>query len=95
MLFCGVDREISSYSINGQLLKKVQEKYSHILVPCVLKDQKGMEYLAYGSEKGEVVLRDTPFLDNPRVFTVAKDAAVTGICLSKDLHFLVCCCSDG
>lgn len=40
-------------------------------------------------------MRDTPFLDNPKVFAVAKDAAVTGISISKDYRFLICCCSDG
>ena len=42
-----------------------------------------------------MIVRDTPFLDNPKVFTAAKEAVVTGIALSKDFKFLICCCSDG
>lgn len=41
------------------------------------------------------MLRDLPFLDNPRKFIVAKDATVTNICVSKDLKYLICSCSDG
>jgi|JI6StandDraft_1071083.scaffolds.fasta_scaffold25204_2 hypothetical protein len=40
-------------------------------------------------------MRDLPFLDMPRKFVVARDATVTSICVSKDLRYLICSCSDG
>ena len=92
-MFCIEERVILSYSVNGQLLKT--EKCLDVSSPCILKYQKGFEYLAYGSENGKIIIRDTPFLDNPKVFTAAKEAIVTGIAISKDYKFLICCCSDG
>ncbi len=41
------------------------------------------------------MIRALPFLDNPKKITVAKDACVNRVCLSKTGKYLVTGCSDG
>ena len=61
----------------------------------MLKDSQGFEFLAYGNEKGETIIRAMPYLDNSHLLAVAKDAIVNKICLSRNGKYLVTGCSDG
>ena len=59
------------------------------------KDAAGVEYVVYGDELGEVIIRTMPFLDNPRKQGVVKDASVNTVCVSKTGKFIISGCSDG
>jgi hypothetical protein len=60
-----------------------------------LRDSLGFEFLTYGNEKGETIIRAMPYLDNPQKLAVAKKAVVNKICPSRNGKFLVTGCSDG
>jgi hypothetical protein len=68
-----------------------------MLSPIILKDSKSFEYLAFGNEKSEIIVKDLPFLKpiTKNIFKVARDACVNKICISKHNRFLVSGCSDG
>ena len=96
VLFSNQEGLIYCYSLNGQLIQRVHEKESEcFLTACLLKDSFGFEYLAYGNEHGETIIRAMPYLDNPKKLTVAKEAVVNRICPSRNGKYLVTGCSDG
>lgn len=96
ILFCNVESIIYCYSINGQLIQRMHEKESEKFIsPVLTRDSLGFEYIAYGNENGETTIRSLPYLDNPRKYIVAKDAAVNKICFSRSGRFVVTGCSDG
>lgn len=73
VLFSNQEGLIYCYSINGQLIQRVHEKETEcFLAATLLKDSYGFEYLSYGNEKGETIIRAMPYLDNPSKLTVAK-----------------------
>lgn len=87
---------IYCYSINGQLIQRVHEKIiDYFLSPILMKDSNGLEHIAYGNEKGRVIFRALPFLDNSSKHIVARDALVNRICISKSGKFIIAGCSDG
>lgn len=99
-MFCNVESTIYSYSLNGQLIARVLDKASqYFLSPIIMKDSKSFEFLAYGNEKSEVVVKNLPFLEQPANISsnlkVARDACVNKISISKYGRFLVSGCSDG
>lgn len=54
-----------------------------------------LEYLAYGNYKGELFIRELPFLTLRKKFTAAKDIPILSILLSRDERYLLCGCGDG
>lgn len=96
LLFCNSEKLIYSYGINGQLIQRVVEKEAaYFLSPIIMKDINSFEYVAYGNERGEVIMRSLPFLENMKRFTVAKDACVNRVSISRNGRYLVAGCSDG
>lgn len=49
----------------------------------------------YGNERGEVIMRELPFLELRKVYIVSVGSPVLSIVVSKDKKFLLCGCSDG
>ena len=89
------DRTLYSYSINGRLLENINDDSIHITSPIVVKDLNFSEILIYGNEKGEIYLRELPFLNIRKKFSVSHGSSVLSIMLSNDRKFLLCGCGDG
>jgi WD40 repeat protein len=95
VFFSNEDRVLYSYSINGRLLESLSDDSIHITSPTILKDLNFLEVLIYGNEKGEVYIRELPFLNIRKKFSVSLGSPVLSILLSKDRKFLLCGCGDG
>ena len=93
--FSNEDRTLYSYSINGRLLENINDDSIHIISPIVVKDLNFSEILIYGNEKGEIYLRELPFLNFRKKFLVSNGSSVLSILLSNDRKFLLCGCGDG
>ena len=89
------DKRLYSYSINGQVLEVIKEEMMSCLSPMLLKDLNKIEYLVYGNLKGEIFIRDLPFLSLRKKFTVAKEIPILSLLLSPDERYLLCGCGDG
>mmetsp|Transcript_11172 Transcript_11172/g.9550 ORF Transcript_11172/g.9550 Transcript_11172/m.9550 type:complete len:269 (-) Transcript_11172:505-1311(-) len=62
LFFSDEDRSLYSYSINGRLLEQLVEESQHMMSPLILKDLNFNEVFVYGNEKGELYMRELPFL---------------------------------
>ncbi len=96
-LLCNEEYTIYCFSINGQLLHRLHEKnMQYFLSPTLARDSHGFEYLFYGHEKGEVVMRSMPYLDRvEEKFIATRDSGINSICIDRAGRFLVAACSDG
>lgn len=77
-VFSTTDRNWLSFSINGQNLKELDEQCAvgqqtavspyhedcaHIVDPKVIQNSYFLERLIYGTEKGQIVIRELPFMN--------------------------------
>ena len=95
IFFSNEDRTLVSYSINGQFLESVTDESIHVLSPHILKDLNSIECLVYGNEKGDIYMRELPFLNLRRRYTGSSGSPVLSILLTKDRRFLLFGCGDG
>jgi len=95
VFFSSEDRTLYSYSINGRLLETSSEDYGHALSPIIIRNLNFMELLVYGNEKGEVFVRELPFLELRKRWEISPRCPVFNIVLSKDSRHLFCGCGDG
>lgn len=54
-----------------------------------------MDLLVYGNEKGEILIRETPFLEVRNRATMAKNQAILSCLSTKDRIYLLTACADG
>jgi len=97
------DKVLYSYSINGKLLSSCSEKegdplrgvseknyqYTMIRSPKVVADSYFNDHLIYGTDKGTVLIRALPYLDNPRHLLVATGFPALTLLTSFDRRFLL------
>eukprot|EP01017_Pseudomicrothorax_dubius_P036438 TRINITY_DN5214_c0_g1_i12.p1 TRINITY_DN5214_c0_g1~~TRINITY_DN5214_c0_g1_i12.p1 ORF type:complete len:200 (+),score=35.76 TRINITY_DN5214_c0_g1_i12:65-664(+) len=95
IFFCPEERVLYSYSINGYLLARVEESHAQVLSPQVTRSAQFMDLLVYGNEKGEVLIREAPFLELHKRGNFSQTHPVLSVMLSKDRRFLLCGCGDG
>lgn len=67
----------------------------HMISPIIIKDSYSLDKLVYGTERGEIVIRSLPFLDQVRRHQVSGDSPVLSIISSPDRRFLLVGCGDG
>ena len=97
------DKILYSYSINGEYLSSWSEKegdplkgvaesnhqYDLIRSPKVISDSYFNDHLIYGTDKGTILIRSLPYLDNPRHLLVATGYSILTLLVSNDRRFLL------
>jgi WD40 repeat protein len=95
LLFTPVDKSLYSFSVNGALLHRTSESSQHIIRPVVLHNLNWKEFLLYGTEKGEIVMRAVSNLLPLRRLSVPQQAPVVSVFVSAELRFLFAACGNG
>jgi len=95
VFFSSQNSTLYSYSINGRFLESIVESSRYVLSGVVLKDLNSLELLVYGNEKGELYVRDLPFLDLKRKFEISPNNPIYSITVSKDRKYIFCGSFDG
>ena len=95
ILFSPDNFTIYSYSVNGAEICKSQERAKFIASPLIVKDSYRKDYLIYGTETGDVVLRNAGTLDTIRRISLSGAAPVLSVMITSDLRFLLVGCADG
>jgi hypothetical protein len=95
LLFTPVESSLYSFSVNGALLHRTKESSQHIIRPVVLHNLNWREFLLYGTEKGEIVMRAVSNLLPLRRFAVPQQAPVVSVFVSAELRFLFAVCGNG
>jgi len=95
VFFSSQNSTLYSYSINGRFLESVVESSRCVLSATILKDLNFLELLVYGNEKGELYVRELPFLDFKRKFDIAANTPIYSISVSKDRKYIFCGLFDG
>ena len=103
VLFSFRDKIFYSYSINGELISSWSEKegdplrwvtdqnlqYDLIRSPKVISDSNFNDHLIYGTDKGTILIRSLPYLDNPRYLIVSSGFSILTLLVSNDRRFLL------
>jgi len=53
------------------------------------------DYLVYGTDTGDIVIRQAGNLDLVKRVSLTAAAPVLSLMLTSDLRFLLACCADG
>jgi WD40 repeat protein len=87
-IFISNKRVFRSYSINGELIKEVEEKeVSKINSPIVFKNMNFFDYLIYGTNKGYIQIRSFPKMELINSIVVNDTCNITTLSLSNDKKF--------
>ena len=86
---------VYTYSVNGAELCRVQDKYRWVSCALVAKDLLKRDYLVYGTDTGDIVIRQAGNLDLVKRVSLTAAAPVLTLMLTSDLRFLLACCADG
>lgn len=57
--------------------------------PKIVSDSKFNDHIIYGTDKGTIMIRSLPYLDNPRYSLVASGHSVLTLLASADRRFLL------
>lgn len=95
ILFGARSSVLYSYSVNGELITKAQERASFVISPIVVRDLNQTEYLIYGTEIGEVVIRVASTFALVKRVTVVNGIPILTLLTTQDLRFLLAGCADG
>eukprot|EP00360_Condylostoma_magnum_P000833 CAMPEP_0168316984 /NCGR_PEP_ID=MMETSP0210-20121227/21505_1 /TAXON_ID=40633 /ORGANISM="Condylostoma magnum, Strain COL2" /LENGTH=101 /DNA_ID=CAMNT_0008309123 /DNA_START=1632 /DNA_END=1934 /DNA_ORIENTATION=- len=86
---------IYSFSVNGVQLKSAVERSMNMICPVVVTDPSQVDFIIYGTEAGDVVIRNCGTLDVVRRFVLRDSAPITSLVITNDLRFLVVGGADG
>lgn len=95
ILFSSEENSLYSFSVNGAPLYKVHERCVFITSPIILRNINCQEYLVYGTETGDIVIRYAGTLEPLRRFSITGGSPVLTLMANKDLRFLLVGCADG
>jgi hypothetical protein len=95
LLFSSEENTLYSYSVNGAFLHKTHERCYHICSPIVVKDHNQQDFLVYGTDIGEIVIRHAGNLQPMRRFWLSGSSPVLTLIATPDLRFLLAGCADG
>lgn len=95
ILFSSALSGIFTYSVNGAELCRVQEKVKLFSSALVITDMQQRDFLIYGCENGEIIIRNAGTLALIRKISLTAAAPVLTIILTSDLKFLLAGCADG
>mmetsp|Transcript_20253 Transcript_20253/g.37790 ORF Transcript_20253/g.37790 Transcript_20253/m.37790 type:complete len:2300 (-) Transcript_20253:736-7635(-) len=93
--FCPSQTSIWSHSVNGGLLMQIHERCSHVISPVLVRNLHWQEFIVYGTEAGEIVIRTVKNLQPLRRLALANCSPVLTLLVSEDLRFLLAGCADG
>mmetsp|Transcript_19775 Transcript_19775/g.36430 ORF Transcript_19775/g.36430 Transcript_19775/m.36430 type:complete len:2240 (+) Transcript_19775:1474-8193(+) len=95
ILFVPTDHSLYSFSVNGTLLHKARENSQHIIRPIVLKDQNWKEYLVYGTDSGDILIRGISNLMPLRRLSLPNSFPILSLFPTQDLRILFAACGYG
>ena len=95
VIFSSALSAIFTYSVNGAELCRVQEKSRFISCAHVVTDFCRKDFLIYGCENGEIIVRTAGTLEMVRRISLVAAAPVLTIMITSDLRFLLAGCADG
>ncbi|CAG9332437.1 unnamed protein product [Blepharisma stoltei] len=95
VLFSSQESCLYSFSINGEPLYRVHERCVHMTSPIILRNLNQQEFLIYGTETGDIVIRYASTLEPLRRFSITGGSPVLTLMANKDLRFLLVGCADG
>lgn len=95
IVFTAGQSTVYTYSVNGAELCRVQDKYKWVSCALVVKNLMKKDFLVYGTDTGEIVIRQTGNLELITRVSLASAAPVLTLMLTSDLRFLLACCADG
>lgn len=93
--FCPSQATIWSHSINGAILCQAHERSAHVISPVLARNLHWQEFVIYGTESGEIVIRTVKNLLPLRRLALANSSPVLTLLVSDDLRFLLAGCADG
>jgi hypothetical protein len=95
ILFTAGQSMVFTYSVNGAELCRVQDKFKWVSSALVVKDLMRKDFLVYGTDTGDIVIRHAGTLELVRRIALTAAAPVLSLMLTSDLRFLLACCADG
>lgn len=95
ILFAPDENTLYSFSVNGAQLHKVHERCMYINSPIIVKDHNHRDYLIYGTEMGDIVIRYAGTLESMRRFSLSGSVPVVSLLATRDLKYLLVGCADG
>jgi len=95
ILFSAKTNVLYAFSVNGELIHKAHERASFVISPLVVRDLNQTEYLVYGTEIGEVVIRAVGTFAVVKRVTVVNGIPILTLLTTQDLRFLLAGCADG
>lgn len=95
IVFSAAQGCVFSYSVNGAELCRVQEKSRYVSCALVVRDLHRKDYLVYGCDNGDIVVRNAGTLELVRRISLAAAAPVMTLMITSDLRFLLAGCADG
>ena len=61
------------YSINGNFIKKTKNNFKNLFSPKIIKDNYQRDYLFFGTNEGNLVIRRLPLLENTKIIEIKKN----------------------
>jgi hypothetical protein len=93
--FCPTQASIWSFSVNGGQLAQAHERSSQVISPVLARNLHWQEFVIYGTEGGEIVIRTVKNLQPLRRLALANCSPVLTLLVSDDLRYLLAGCADG
>ena len=95
ILFSPQENFLYSFSVNGDNLHRSHERCFFVTSPVVVRDLECVEYLVYGTEVGDIVVRSTGNLEVLHRYSLASGTPVLSVVVTSDLRFLLAGGADG
>ncbi|CAG9328520.1 unnamed protein product [Blepharisma stoltei] len=95
ILFSSEENMFYSYAVNGAQLHRNNERCKFVNSPMIVKDMNFRDFLIYGTESGDIVIRYAGTLEVLRRFTLSGGIPVISLIATRDLKFLLFGCADG
>ena len=94
LLYSHEDRCIYSYSVNGDILRSVQE-YSNVTTMTLVRYVTGEDFVMCGGEKGEIWIRHAGTLEKVNNSSLGVASPVTSLEMTSDFKHIIVGCADG
>lgn len=95
VVFSLAQSQVFTYSVNGAELCRAQDKFKWVSCAVVVKDLLRRDFLVYGTDTGDIVIRYAGNLELVRRIALTAAAPVLSLMMTSDLRFLLACCADG